>query len=257
MDPFKNVEIEYIRSFSKELKTEKFNRFWDENGENIYANNITIIKDELSAEEIVEIVSNEIDYRKKLRKGFCIVEIYNNDIKKILRGINQKVSSIDKFDYMSVETIKYKELNSRSDYSISEVKTNDDYKKLEELSIKDNTSTMGRPYSRYRINRKINAYKDDSNSLKVFLCARDRIAIGSLEFLKHNEFVKIEDFGFLKKYRNQGYGTSFLRDILKHAYENNIKYAYVITDSKDTAKNMYAKCGFKKIGEKTQLIFDL
>jgi len=41
--------------------------------------------------------------------------------------------------------------------------------------------------------------------------------------------------------------------MLKDCYEKGIEEAYLITDSDDTAKDMYKKCGFSKIGEKTEL----
>ena len=43
--------------------------------------------------------------------------------------------------------------------------------------------------------------------------------------------------------------------MVKRSNESEAEIAYVITDSKDTANDMYKKCGFKKVGEKTQLIF--
>jgi spore maturation protein CgeE len=39
--------------------------------------------------------------------------------------------------------------------------------------------------------------------------------------------------------------------------KRGVKIAYLITDSDDTAKDMYTKCGFTKVWQKTILFFKL
>jgi len=68
---------------------------------------------------------------------------------------------------------------------------------------------------------------------------------------------RIEDFDILQKYQRKGFGTSVLKHLLEEARANCVEFVYLITDSGDTAKEMYKKCGFKKAGEKTELFFDL
>ncbi|MEK6265253.1 MAG: GNAT family N-acetyltransferase [Clostridium sp.] len=67
----------------------------------------------------------------------------------------------------------------------------------------------------------------------------------------------MEDFDILKNYQRKGFGTSLLKYLLEEAKDNSVKFVYLITDSGDTAKDMYKKCGFKKAGEKTELFFNL
>jgi spore maturation protein CgeE len=54
-----------------------------------------------------------------------------------------------------------------------------------------------------------------------------------------------------------GFGTSLLKYLLEEAKDNSVKFVYLITDSGDTAKDMYKNCGFKRAGEKTELFFNL
>lgn len=252
---FRNTEIEYIRCFSEELETEQFIRFWDNDSEDMYANNITVIKKHVPVEDIVPIINKEIKLRKKLGKEFLVIEIDGDINRDILDEIKIKPSRVDKLDYMYINTEAYNNLSARSNCKIKEVVGEDAIRDATNLSILDNAPTMGEIFSTFRIGRKIDAYKDESNKLESLLCCDGNIAVGSCELLINDNVVKIEDFGIIGCYRRQGYGTSILRETLKRAHEAGSKYAYVITENSDTAKDMYIKCGFQKIAEKTQVIY--
>ncbi|WP_124998518.1 GNAT family N-acetyltransferase [Clostridium tagluense] len=61
----------------------------------------------------------------------------------------------------------------------------------------------------------------------------------------------------LEKYQRKGFGTSVLKELLKRCSDFGAETVYVLTDSEYTAKEMYKKCGFLKIGAKTILNFTI
>jgi len=69
--------------------------------------------------------------------------------------------------------------------------------------------------------------------------------------------AKIEDFDILEEYQRKGFGTSVLKHLLMEANKSNVELGYLITESDDTAKDMYKKCGLRKVGEKNELFFKL
>ena len=249
-----DAELEYVRCFSKELKTKEFSRFWDNDLDDMYAYNLTVIQDYLSIEDINNIISKEFKHSRSLGKEFLVIEINGYPSEEFLCNLKLKPSSVDKLYYMSIPTVEYKNMKLNEKCKVEEVKTKGKFQEMIKLSILDNAPNWGKEFSEDRIRRKVKAYKADNN-LKAFLCYKDTIPMGSCELLRHNKVVKIEDFGVSEKYQRKGFGTAILRDMLKRANESEAEIAYVITDSKDTANDMYKKCGFKKVGEKTQLIF--
>ncbi len=73
----------------------------------------------------------------------------------------------------------------------------------------------------------------------------------------NDKIAKLEDFDIYEKYQRMEFGTSVVEYLLNEAKQNNSEIMYLITDSDDTAKDMYTKCGFKKAGQKTELFFNL
>lgn len=249
-----DAELEYVRCFSNEIKTKEFSRFWDNELDDMYAYNLTVVHEYLSIEDINNIISKEVKYSKSLEKEFLVIEINGNVSEEFLHDLKLKPSSVDKLYYMSIPTVEYKNIKFHGECRVEEVKTKDKFQEIIKLSILDNGSNWGKEFSEDRIRRKVKSYKAN-NSLKVFLCYKDSTPMGSCELLCHNKVAKIEDFGVSVKYQRKGFGKTMLRDMMKRANESEAEIAYVITDSNDTANDMYKKCGFKKIGEKTQLIF--
>lgn len=126
-----------------------------------------------------------------------------------------------------------------------------------EVDILANKSGMGKDFATKRIHRKSEVYQRPDSSLDLYVCYYQDIPVGNCELMFSNDIAKIEDFDILENYQRQGYGTSVIKHLLGQVKEKNIDYAYLITESEDTAKEMYKKCGMKKVGEKTELFFDL
>lgn len=248
-------DLEYIRCFSRELEEKETYRFWDCEFEEMYANNITVLKDHFSNEEIIRIINREIKERKKANKEFLVIEVQGRVNREVLKGIKIRPTIVSKLDYMIVETNKYKYMKANNNCSIKEVINEEQFRDVINVSILDNAPFMGEQFSRERINRKVMAYREEGNRLSAYLCYNDNIAIGSCEMLLNCKVAKIEDFGVLKYYQRKGYGTAMIKHLLMEANRCGINFAYVVTDSSDTAKYMYKKCGFLKIGEKTQILY--
>jgi len=248
------AELNYVRCFSKELKTREFIRFWDDELDDMYAFNLTIIQDNAPIEDINNIISKEFKHSRSIGKEFLVIEINGEAQEEFLHNLKVKPSSVDKLYYMSIPTEEYKNMKFNKECNVEEVKTEYKFQELIKLSIFDNAPNWGKVFSEERITRKVKSYKDN-NSLKVFLSYKDTLPMGSCELLIYNKVAKIEDFGVSEKFQRKGFGTTIIREMLKKSFEDQAEIAYVITDSKDTAMEMYKKCGFKKVGEKTQLIF--
>ena len=126
-----------------------------------------------------------------------------------------------------------------------------------EVDILANEPDMGKDFANRRIYRKSEVYKQSNINLNLYVCYYEENPVGNCEFMYNDGIAKIEDFDILKKYQRKGFGTSVIKHLLNEANEKEIDIVYLITDNEDTAKEMYKKCGFKKVGEKIELFFDL
>lgn len=83
-----------------------------------------------------------------------------------------------------------------------------------------------------------------------YLCFLGNRVIGSCDLFIADSTAKIEDFGVVPAMRGKGYGTALLYRLIDIAAENGASVIYLTTDEDDTAKDMYLKRGFEKVGEK-------
>ena len=69
------------------------------------------------------------------------------------------------------------------------------------------------------------------------------------EFARTRIYRKLEVYKqLLQDYQKKGFRTSVLKHLLEEAKAKCVDFAYLITDSGYTAKEMYEKCNFKKVG---------
>lgn len=250
-----NSDLEYIRCFSEEVQEEYCYRFWDYKLEEMYANNITVLKGKVSNDEIIRIIKSEIEQRIRTNKEFLVVELSGRVSKEVLRAIKIRPTIVNRLDYMIIDTKNYYNISSNKECDVKRVVSEDEYKDLIDLSILDNGPFMGEKFSRDRINRKTLVFKEEKYGVWPYICYANNIAVGTCEMFIKDKIAKIEDFGILEEYQRSGYGTTMIKYMLMEANKNGVDSAYIVTESNDTAKYMYSKCGFSKIGEKTQILY--
>ncbi|MDD6796203.1 MAG: GNAT family N-acetyltransferase [Clostridiaceae bacterium] len=252
----KNSELEYIKCYSKHKENNDYIKFWDDKFEELYSNNIVISKVKLDIEGLNKLIKDEICNHKKLKKKFFILELNSNMSKEEVDKLAIKPNSIDKFDYLCIDTRKYKKINGNEECNIIKAQCKTDYKQAIKFSLMDNARLWGRDFTYSRIKRKITAYKENDN-LSLYLCCKNDCVIGSCELLLNEEVAKIEDFGITKKFQRKGYGKSLIKEMLKVCKEKDIHKAYVVAEQNSLASEIYKKVGFKKVGQKIQLIYEL
>ncbi|MBE6051616.1 MAG: GNAT family N-acetyltransferase [Clostridium sp.] len=252
----KDTEIKYVRCYSQEKEYKNTIRFWDDNFKNLYASNLTVLIENLDLDKTVKILIDEIKLNKKSNKRFLNFEVNKEISREELREFNIRPSRVDRFDYMVINTNEKESIPYNNDIEIRKVTSNKEYEDLININIKDNIKSLGYGYARTRILRKVSVYKDEKNKLTAFLIYKNNIPIGSCELFINNNVAKLEDIGILREYRGKGFGSFTLEYMIKMCGLNNIEYFYVITEKLGCAKKVYERIGFKKVGDKTQIIFD-
>jgi len=250
-----NTELEYLKRYSSYVEEEKLVRFRDSKLSGMYTHNCTVLTKEVSEDELKAIIEIEIDIRKKEKRPFLMIQFDFEVTDEFIKQLDYDFEVV-KYDYYGIGTIEYTKLNSRNAKIV---------KALNQNTIKDgvivdidaNTSHMGLDFAIRRILRKKEAYEDKTSNLDLYVVYEDDRPIGNCEYFLNSNIVKIEDFDIIESHQRKGYGSSVLKRLLKQALDVGVDFAYLITESADTAKEFYRKCGMKKIGIRTELNFEL
>ena len=253
---FTNTEIVYTKKFTQNCEDDDIIMFYDNILPDMYMHNFTFIKNSVCKERFIKIILEELENRKKEKADFLRIEFnfsINEDYIKDLPIVPQ----VSKYDYMYIEPKISEYRTGNKGCIIKKAISEEVLKDGIEVDILANEAAMGSEFARKRIYRKSEVYKQHDSNLDLYVCYYNGAAIGNCEFMRNKDIAKIEDFDILESYQRKGFGTSVIKQLLEEAKEQGVEFVYLITDSDDTAKEMYKKCGFKKAGEKTELFFEL
>ncbi len=251
-----DTEIEYVKNFSRSSEDNEIIRFWDDNLPDMYTHNFILIKNKFEIDHIKNIILNELEGRKKEGFNFLRVE-FNFPIDNDNFEDFKIMPEITKYDYMYIDPEMGAGLTGNQECIIRKAVSETVLKDGIEVDILANEANTGKDFAEKRIYRKSKSYQKSSINLDLYVCYNNGIPVGNCELLLYKNIAKIEDFDILENYQRRGFGTAVIKHLLKEAAEQKIDIVYLITDSDDTAKEMYKKCGFKKAGEKTELFFDI
>ncbi|MCR8843317.1 GNAT family N-acetyltransferase [Paenibacillus sp. SC116] len=249
-----NAEMAYTKLFSKNHEDEHLIRFWDDEIPDMYSHNYTFIKENRA--DLPEIIINEIKLRQEQNKDFLRIEVnFDADIKMLEKlPIKPEVSI---YDYMYIKTDGFRNIDGNKNSVVKKAITDEiiaDGKKVDILACQE---SMGLEFATRRIERKSKVYQVTNSPLDLYVCYAAGIAVGNCELMTLENLAKIEDFDILEEHQRKGYGSAVIQYLLQSAYEQSVPHAYLITDHSDTAKDMYVKCGFERVGYKTELHFQL
>lgn len=115
---------------------------------------------------------------------------------------------------------------------------------------------LGNDFCTRRCYRRGKVYISDKG-VNSYVCYHNGDIIGNCDLFIYNGVAKIEDFAVIPTYQHKGYGTTILKELIDIAIKENSHTIYLVTDEDDTPKEMYQKIGFNKIGERTDLFFEL
>lgn len=253
IDKLQDTEIAYIKMFSEVVESDQVLTFTNSAIPDMYTHNFSLYK---SKEGLVEYISNELDKEETKAKSFFRVETPYSISETQLENLPIK-PQICIYNFMYIDTKKYKQLNGNPECTILCADTKQILDDGINVDIAVNAEGMGLDFAQRRINGKAAVYKNNDKAVQLFVCYSGKTAIGNIEFKPLQDIVKMEDFDIIEAYQRKGFGTSVLKHLLEKAFHNNIEHAYLITESDNTAMEMYEKCGFEKIGEKTELFFSL
>lgn len=245
-----------MKNFCKTEVFDNYIRFIDDNIMDMYSHNFTYINPEVSEKEFYSIVTSELKHRMEMKKTFLKVVTGFKINPQLLKTLPVK-PDLGFNDYFCISTDNFIHLKEKENATV--VMSNIP-KVAEDGRIVDiiaNYENMSLEFAVRRIDRKFQIYSDLLKPINLYVCYDDIEPVGNCELMMNQKIAKIEDFDIIKMHQRKGFGTHMLKSLLKICYDNQVEQAYLVTDHNDTAKQMYAKCGFKVVGTSTEMMFHL
>ena len=247
-----NCEIEYTKCFAQVIESQNFMRFKDDLLKDMYDHNFTLIKNSNSEDELCSLIEDEIILRKDF--NYCNIVSLIPISNKIAQKFENKPEISIKGFYL-FDAPKPLDLNKKEGCTISKVSSEKMMTDRLHLDLEQDED-MSVDFCTRRLNRRKEIYLS-TEGIDSYVCYDNGEVLGSCDLFVNNGVAKIEDFAVSPTKQRQGYGKMILNYIIEAALKSGASIIYLVTDEEDTAKEMYLKCGFKKIGEQTDLFFKI
>lgn len=248
-----NTEIAYSKCFSQYEENDQLIRFIDKQLEDMYTHNYSLIKGEISEKLLYQLILKEIAFNKKNNKKFLQIDFHSDIDSSFLKRFEVE-PELTVYEYYYILVDDAVKLSGNKACTIERMNTQEHIKESLELDIRANGSDMGESFIKKRFSRRVEVYKL-ANQVEHYLGIYNSKYIGHADLFVNDQLGKIEDFDVESTFQRQGFGTSILKSLIQKTKLLNGKIAYVLTDKDDTAREMYKKCGFTKIGQKYSLLF--
>jgi len=248
-------EIEYSKCFSTLYEDENIIRFRDEMIKDMYSHNYTFFKRPYKELKLRSLIEEEIAIRKAEQSDYLNIVTHSRVNYAALTYIKYEsqmsINGFYQFDLKQVDRLK------TIDSII--VKRIDDVDRVEDIlhcDLDADETKLGKDFCIRRCYRRGQVYITD-HGVDAYVAYQEGQIVGRCDLFIHNGVAKIEDFGVVERHMRKGYGTTILKAMIEKALQSNCHTVYLVTDEADTAKEMYLKLGFSKVGESTGIFFKL
>jgi spore maturation protein CgeE len=248
-------EFEYTKCFSEFCENKNIIKFWDNKLKDMYCHNYTHIKKVMSELELKQIIEDEISLKLSEKSDFCKITL-NSAVNSYQLSILKYKPKISTNGYYSFDISHFLRLNALSGCIVKKVDNQEMVDDILFCDLQYDEKTLGKDFCTRRCYRRGKVYVSDKG-VNSYVCYHNGDIIGNCNLFMYKGVAKIEDFIVIPTYQRKGYGTTILKSLIDIAIKENSHTIYLVTEEDDTAKEMYQKIGFNKIGESTDLFFEL
>lgn len=251
VDRIIELENRYRDEFSVKEDNGLVVRFKDEEIDDMYSHNFTLLRTELSKEDMAEFIEKEKDLRIKDGKNFLMVKFEYQVSKDLLPQDN--LDSFTDIEYYRIPKKAVSRMKDRGDIEVirlSELLL-EDAKELDELCA---FSDEGLDFTRRRFERRAKVYLKD-NGPDNYLALLDWEAVGSCDYYSNNRACMLEDFIVDPEFRGKGIGTTLLKTLANLAFNEGNDLVFLTADKGETAREMYMKLGFENIFVSSEVLY--
>jgi spore maturation protein CgeE len=244
-------EMAYLRSFAVCFENEQIIRFRDEKLKDMYDHNVTFLKNDIP--DLSGIIEAEIALSLREGNDFCNLKSYFAwDLPEAMVDYPHETTNCGIYQYTKEDTLG---LHTVEGAQVKQITNQEMLTELLEIDLAMEEEDM-RDFCIRRWRRRGTVYLTNPD-LHSYLCYFEGKAVGRCDLFMHRGLAKIEDFAVKPSEQRQGYGTTIIKYLIDLAFRNNCQTIYLLTDEDETAKEMYQKIGFRRIGMNKAVLFRL
>lgn len=249
-----DCEMAYYQCFSESEESDATIRFVDEKLLDMYDHNYTYVKEKLEEKRLEAIINEEVNRSKREEKTFCKFDLpyMPNEIHEV-DGIAPEVSRLGIYEFLSEDT---SHLNGNDECVMKQIVNEEVLDDLVFLDLIHDRERLGEDFCKRRAYRRGRVYLKEGG-VDSYICYHEGRPVGNVDLFIYNGMAKIEDFAVIPSEQRKGYGTAMIKYLIDLAKSKGVKRIYLVTDEEDTAKEMYRKLGFEKLGEKVEIFYYL
>ncbi|MDR2833491.1 MAG: GNAT family N-acetyltransferase [Streptococcaceae bacterium] len=250
---FIECERAYYRNFCETTIDNSVIRFRDPLLKGMYDHNFTEVVD---GKVTPEFFQTEIKIRQNEGEKFCKVQTYNG----LSADVLEKVDLPKEREYLGFYLMDLNKLSSWKDspekIEVKIVKNEMQLQQIIDIELDGETSQEYIDFVPLKEKRRSLVYFADEG-IDAFVAYQGNEPTGHIQLFVHNKVAKIEDFKIVESHRGKGLGTTLLKYVMDLALSQGVDSIHLNADEEDTAKEMYMKLGFEKIGQLESVRFTL
>lgn len=248
-------ERAYIQLFSTDYEDDNRIRFRNKNIKDMYSHNLCFIKKQEKELKLRGLFEEEIALSKSERSEYTNIRVNGNVNSAILSYIKYP-SKLSVYGFYQLDVSKVSKLKIKPNLEIRKIVEVDAFEDMLAIDEDADLYSLGHDFCVRRVYGKSPVYLN-ANTIEGYLLYEGQKVIGRCDLFVHGDVAKIEDFCMLQSHQRQGNGTILLNHLIQIALDKGCKTIYLMTDEADSAKKMYLKNGFSKVGDLTEVTFFL
>lgn len=252
------IENEYLAYFAEAEDHEFFTRFTDNNLPSMYAHNCYVLKETLPDQDVHAQIERLFAEAQQCQAKHLHIVLHPN------HAFARNAWEADIFEHSSLlyMTMSFEDYQGVKPNSICEVHEVTSPARLQDAVLFDIAASVAEEethanyrFAYQRAYRKQQAFEQYAPALSQYVAYLENIPVGKCEISRHQEIIRLESFVVIVECQRQGIGTAILNKIAEDGKARGAKEFFLVTDAADTAKAMYKKSGFERIGVEHQLLW--
>lgn len=248
-------EDQYAKCFCSVFENEKVIRFRDHLIPDMYDHNYTRIKQVSDLGEVKLLIEQEIEFSISEGSQFCNIHFNGNVELPFVHELKVKPKETS-YAIFATDNPSELRLRKRNDCEVEKISNTKMIEERLALELSEYGDHDGEDFCIRKAERTAQVYLSPGH-IDAYLCRMAGIVVGKCDLFVEDGIAKIEDFDVSSAYQRKGFGTTIIHKLVSDAVKTGARTIYLVTDIDDTAKDMYAKLGFKEVAYKKQLFFEL
>ena len=231
------TEMCYVSLFSKRIATKSGYVFYDASQKDKYAHNfMMLLRNPITIEELSE-------YEQKQKENGFVIYRLENDL-----HIKTDYNEVEEYGYFTAPIDQLK-IKKDKFCDISLLDPHDDL--FYEFMYQEDLE-FGEPYAKGNIKRQkevLLQHKDQFFYIKVMV---GHEIVGNLNAFIDGKYAKIDEFYVKEQFQRQGIGSALMSYMINLLKSKGITDVYLVTNMRDTAKELYKRMGYIQKGSYVQ-----